>query len=396
MRGFPHWVRLVLVGVSIGHLFIERSEAQTPAPAPAPLSPLQVLAVEGPNASHWVVAPLEQPLPPDIRQNLTFLREDLADEAKARPIGAPAAYNAAYRLCAGLIAALDERDLALAHAGLRNAQANNNQNLTSQSLEARRNYMTSWPQYAREQDERSEIERHSKDSVNVTKERLKVDWAERAVVLAKNFDTVYSQLREALRQTPELLLAPMSKSALTLNNRPPAPLPSEDSPLTDSLKPSGAPGPNLLKNGTFEHGIAGWQLFAFSKKAKMAADSKELHDGRHSLRIDNMGGDHTFVSQKVTVKPHTHYRLSGYIQTKGVKSTKVDATDGARLMVDNRLRSPLVTESEPWTEVTLDFTTGDENVVQIGASMGYFSDFITGTAWFSDLSLTESEQNGKK
>jgi hypothetical protein len=246
MRSFPHWVRLALAGVSIGHLFIEEAEAQTPAPAPPLRSPLQVLAAEGPNASHWALAPLQQPLPPDIRQNLTFLREDLIDEARTKPIGTPAAYNAAYHLCVGLIAALDERDLALVHAGFRSAQAINNQVLTSQALEARRNYMFSWPQYARTQDERALLGKQGTNNVNVAKEQLNVDWAARGAVLAKTFDTMYSQFREALRQTPALLV-PMSNPAAGPNTPPPASAPpsnspSGDSPPTDSPAASRADG----------------------------------------------------------------------------------------------------------------------------------------------------------
>jgi len=241
MRSFPYWVCLALV--SVGHLFIENSEAQTPAPTPPLRSPLQVLAAEGPNASHWAVAPLEQPLAPNIRQNLTFLKEDLIDEAKTKPVGTPVAYNAAYRLCVGLIAALDERDLALAHAGLRSAQANNNQVLTSQSLEARRNYMFSWPQYARTLDERAALEKQGTNNVKVANEQLRVEWAQRGAVLAKTFDSMYSQFREALRQTPALLVpqaeAGVRGTALGIAT-PPASPQSDTAPLGSASDPKAA------------------------------------------------------------------------------------------------------------------------------------------------------------
>jgi hypothetical protein len=131
---------------------------------------------------------------------------------------------------------------------LRTAQSTNNQVLTSQSLEARRNYMTSWTQYAHEQDERGVLDKQSTNNVNVTKERLKVDWAERAAVLAKTFDSMYSQFRETLRQTPALLV-PVSRSAPTSNN-PPLPSPPISNLPPGSSPPADAPvAPNTEADG---------------------------------------------------------------------------------------------------------------------------------------------------
>jgi hypothetical protein len=67
--------------------------------------------------------------------------------------------------------------------------------------------MMSWPQYAREQDERSAIERQAKTNANVSKENLKVQWAERIVGLRSIFDQLYADLRAALRDTPALVEA---------------------------------------------------------------------------------------------------------------------------------------------------------------------------------------------
>src|SRR5688572_12638419 len=88
------------------------------AAAEAPPSPLVVLSQQAPNAAEWVLAPLDQAVPPDIRQNLTFLREDLLDEGTGKADDALQAYKLGHQLCNTLLAALDERAKALVRAGV--------------------------------------------------------------------------------------------------------------------------------------------------------------------------------------------------------------------------------------------------------------------------------------
>jgi hypothetical protein len=212
-----------------------------PAPVDASHSTLRVIVAEAPNATQWALAPLGQSPPPGIRQNLTMLREDIADEAKAGPIGTVAAYQAAYRLCSELIAALDERTLAQVRAGYRTAQIENVPLVTSQALEARRNYRMSWPQYAREQDQRSAIEHAAETDGNVAKEGLKVQWAERTATLRPLFDQLYADLRAGLRETPALLEPTRFAPSATAGNSalPANPIPVV--PSTPNPPPSSPP-----------------------------------------------------------------------------------------------------------------------------------------------------------
>lgn len=163
-------------------------------------SRIDVLKDQAPNASAWVLAPLDQTVPPDIRQNLTFLLEDLLDESAHKPIANAGAYKAGEQLCRTMIAALDERKQVLANAGYRAAEANARTGVTSQALEARRNYKMSWPQYAREESQRAELKGQAANNAEVLKERPKLEWAQRTAVLQKNLDVLYTQYREALRQ----------------------------------------------------------------------------------------------------------------------------------------------------------------------------------------------------
>ena len=163
---------------------------------------IEVIKDQGPNATEWALTPLDEAIPSDIRQNLTFLREDLLDEVTKAPKGNPEAYKLASDYCDKLLAALNQRELARVQAGYRAAQAEANKAISNQALDARRNYKMSWPQYAREESQRSALRENESDKADVKKERIKVEWARRSVQLRSYLDDLYAQFREALRQSP--------------------------------------------------------------------------------------------------------------------------------------------------------------------------------------------------
>ncbi|MEZ5385371.1 MAG: serine/threonine-protein kinase [Prosthecobacter sp.] len=179
-----------------------------PVPTPLPMPPaaepappcIDILTAQSVNAMKWVLAPLDEIVPSDIRQNLTLLREDLVDEGKSKPAAPIPAYSAAWQLCQALLTALDERDRARVAAGYRDAQAAANQTHTNQALNARRNYTMSWPQYAREGDQRAELQRQSANRTALASEAQKVAWAAQSAKLSRSLDTLYARFREAMRQ----------------------------------------------------------------------------------------------------------------------------------------------------------------------------------------------------
>lgn len=171
------------------------ASVQTDASVPR----IQVIKEQGPNATEWALTPLEVPIPTDIRQNLTYLREDLLDESKKAPKSTTAAYSLASDYCDKIITALDQRDLARVNAGYSAAQADANKVISNQALSARRNHMMSWPQYAREESQRAALRENEADKADVKKERIKVEWAGRAQQMRTYLDAVYRQLREAMR-----------------------------------------------------------------------------------------------------------------------------------------------------------------------------------------------------
>ena len=163
---------------------------------------LETLSVQAPNASAWVLAPLDAGVPPDIRQNVTYLREDLLDEAAKKPKASPDAYKIGEQLCNTMIAALDERDRTLVRAGFRAVEAQTRTGITSDALEARRNYKMSWPQFARENAQRAELKSQANNSAAVMAARPKLEWSNRTDQIRPTLDALYKQFREALRKSP--------------------------------------------------------------------------------------------------------------------------------------------------------------------------------------------------
>ena len=163
---------------------------------------LETLSQQAPNASAWVLAPLDAGVPPDIRQNVTYLREDLLDEAAKKPKASPEAYKTGEQLCNTMIAALDERDRTLVRTGFRAVEAQARTGVTSDALEARRNYKMSWPQFARENAQRAELKGQANANAAVMAARPKLEWSNRTDQIRPTLDMLYKQFREALRQSP--------------------------------------------------------------------------------------------------------------------------------------------------------------------------------------------------
>jgi len=164
-------------------------------------NPLDTLAQQAPNAIEWVLAPLDAGVPPNIRQNVAYLREALLDDAAKKRKASPDAYKAGEQLCNSMIAVLDERNGALARAGFRTVEAQARTGVKNEALDARRNYTMTWPQFAREVTQRSELKSQAVNSAAVIAERPKLEWSQRTAQIRPTLDTLYKQFREALRKS---------------------------------------------------------------------------------------------------------------------------------------------------------------------------------------------------
>lgn len=172
------------------------------------------------------------------------------------------------------------------------------------------------------------------------------------------------------------------------------------------------PNLNLLTNGDFLQEMTGWELLTFGHQGKATfvapgkgledaikpagspgaalTDPAEIHDGKPSLKIENIALDDTSLKQKVKVKPATRYRLSGWIKTKSVEWGLAKGKRGACLCLMGGFEaSEPVGKTKNWTHVSYDFSSGTRAELVIGARLGMYASPVKGTAWFSDVTLTE-------
>lgn len=166
-------------------------------------SPLVALALHGPNISSWVLAPIDQRVPVEIRQNVTLLREEVLDEGKLTPIASLDCYRAAHKYCEIVVASLDERNAMLLKAGYRAVQSQVPSPATNQALNSRRNYQMSWPQYYREADQRADLLRVAEEAdrqrLKMALQESKREWASRVNAIRPAIDGAYASLRALLR-----------------------------------------------------------------------------------------------------------------------------------------------------------------------------------------------------
>lgn len=150
-----------------------------------------------------------------------------------------------------------------------------------------------------------------------------------------------------------------------------------------------ADGANLLPSTALEAGTAlrpaGWEPAVYSG----TADFDWVPEGRNGgrcLRIRSENGADAGWLAWVEVTPQTDYRLSGWIRTKDLE--RIGDARGALLNVHNLqpLQTPALTGSTDWTEVAVDFNSGNEMRLGINALFGGWGQ-AAGVAWFDDLQL---------
>ena len=149
---------------------------------------------------------------------------------------------------------------------------------------------------------------------------------------------------------------------------------------------------NLLPNASFEAGeemLDGWESRAWSNTQQNAAWGMEAagRTGRCvTIRAVNDDGADAAWTARVTVKPGTFYRLSGWIRTVGVKGAT-----GALLNIQNMqaVRTPAVRGTSEWTHVSTVFWTGESPLeLEINCLFGGWG-VSTGQAWYDDIALDE-------
>ncbi|MFZ9023095.1 MAG: c-type cytochrome, partial [Litorivicinaceae bacterium] len=156
---------------------------------------------------------------------------------------------------------------------------------------------------------------------------------------------------------------------------------------------------DMIRNGSFESESDGnparWAPVTHSGRGKFSL-ANGGHTGGRSVQITSENGGDLSWATRVRVKPHTDYRLSGWIKTENL--VKIRGARGAMFNI-HELQDPVaggtpaISGTKDWTQVELTFNTGALEVITLNCLYGGWGR-CTGTAWFDDVSLTPAPGSG--
>jgi alpha-N-arabinofuranosidase len=132
---------------------------------------------------------------------------------------------------------------------------------------------------------------------------------------------------------------------------------------------------------------AKWEQKTWNGTADYSRDQDGGRDGTAGLSImSDEGGDASWFVI-VPIEPWSTYRLSGWIRTQDVEA---GSGRGALLNLHNfqGVQTDAITGTTDWTEVAVEFETGEETEVWINCLFGGWGQ-STGKAWFDDLKLEQ-------
>lgn len=155
-------------------------------------------------------------------------------------------------------------------------------------------------------------------------------------------------------------------------------------------------------NGGFEDPVANggfdWR-FGPAPGDYITVDSALPHSGNHSLRVDFTGGmnlDFAGVWQFVPVEPGTTYDFRYFMMTRAITTEsgmRFEILDPAAHQVN--LQTSALTGTNPWTAVSVQFSTGDStHFLQLRLRRlpsRLFDNKLSGTVWVDDVTLTKAE-----
>ncbi|MEX2215709.1 MAG: PVC-type heme-binding CxxCH protein [Phycisphaeraceae bacterium] len=152
--------------------------------------------------------------------------------------------------------------------------------------------------------------------------------------------------------------------------------------------------PNLIANPsaeTIENGQpAGWRKVTYAGSAEQTVVDGG-RTGKKSFQIVSAKGTDASWTVEVNVTPNTNYQLSAWIKTKGVnKGTGFGAQLNVHQLQNPRIKTDGVTGDSDWTRVEVSFNSGGNNKLAINCLFGGWGQ-STGTAWFDDLQLVQTD-----
>lgn len=151
-----------------------------------------------------------------------------------------------------------------------------------------------------------------------------------------------------------------------------------------------SPADNLLANPSFSDGKEkpeGWD-FRDWNNTRTNAQWRIVQSGRTgrcvTIRSTNHKGTDSAWTARVTVKPNTFYRLSGWIRTKDVTGAQ-----GALLNIQNmqHVKTRPIKGTSDWTQVSTVFRTAENPTqLEINCLFGGWGQ-STGQAWYDDITV---------
>ncbi|HEX7861411.1 MAG TPA: PVC-type heme-binding CxxCH protein [Verrucomicrobiae bacterium] len=164
------------------------------------------------------------------------------------------------------------------------------------------------------------------------------------------------------------------------------------SPTAATNKESSEPS-NLIANSSFEEMSGerpnGWRTVTHSGRGEFSV-SEQARTGKRAVKVSSQNGADASWAARVPVKPRSDYRLTGWIKTEGVR--KVGNAQGAMFNI-HELQDPVrggtkaLVGDNDWTQVSLNFNSGDMREITINALFGGWGR-VSGTAYFDDVQLT--------
>jgi len=162
----------------------------------------------------------------------------------------------------------------------------------------------------------------------------------------------------------------------------------------------------LVTNGGFEEGLAGWSINEAIYNMTVALDTAVAHNGNASIRVQMLGGNpqchHT--SQTISCEPSTQYRVSYYMKASGMVfgsncMSIIDADNGESYL---SIYVPQLRDKGPyfytlndcdWTLQSAVFTTKEETrrlairLSRIALPAWEQNRDAEGTVWYDDFSV---------
>jgi hypothetical protein len=152
---------------------------------------------------------------------------------------------------------------------------------------------------------------------------------------------------------------------------------------------------NLIENNGFEMNELGnlpmWSMEAYTNtvdSVRFFVTEIEKHGGKQSLAIANLKPNDARAIQWVKVKPGTRYKLSCWIQARGVQSEAIGAN--ISVLGSNRAAGDLKDTEGRWQYVELIGKTGPEQyALGVLLRLGFYGSLATGMALFDDVVLED-------